>query len=158
MTRTFSIVIVGNAWQIVSNPEFEASTVTPDAHDDQFENSLGSGRWGLFKSQGPICLMKFKHQRTIHPQIAWCVISATDKPLKLMMPRNIGDPRRRLKVVQAIEPDLDRARGTVPRPPSAVSSFGGFRTPAAELAALSLKRPASETLHRSGSGTVAGLG
>jgi hypothetical protein len=35
-------------------------------------------------------------------------------------------------------------------PLSAVSSFGGFRTPAAEHAAPSLKRPASETLHRSG--------
>jgi hypothetical protein len=32
-----------------------------------------------------------------------------------------------------------------------VSSFGGFRTPAAELAALSFKRPASETLRRNGS-------
>jgi hypothetical protein len=32
-------------------------------------------------------------------------------------------------------------------PPSAVSSFGGFRTPAAEHAAPSLMRPASETLH-----------
>lgn len=35
-------------------------------------------------------------------------------------------------------------------PSSAVSSLGGFRTPAAELAAPSLKRPASETLHTSG--------
>jgi hypothetical protein len=34
-------------------------------------------------------------------------------------------------------------------PLSAVSSLGGFRTPAAELAALSLKRPASEALHKS---------
>src|SRR6516162_309921 len=33
---------------------------------------------------------------------------------------------------------------------SAVSSLGGFRTPAAELAAPALKRPASETLHNSG--------
>src|SRR6516164_11328625 len=43
---------------------------------------------------------------------------------------------------------------------SAVSSLGGFRTPAAELAAPALKRPASETLHNSGvradiSGTAA---
>src|SRR5258706_13264641 len=44
-------------------------------------------------------------------------------------------------------------RGTVLRPPSAVSSFGGFRTPAAEYAAPSLKRPASETLHKLGSRT-----
>jgi hypothetical protein len=35
-------------------------------------------------------------------------------------------------------------------PSSAVSSLGGFRTPAAEYAALSLKRPASETLHIGG--------
>jgi hypothetical protein len=34
-------------------------------------------------------------------------------------------------------------------PSSAVSSLGGFRTPAAEYAAPSLKRPASETLHNS---------
>jgi hypothetical protein len=33
---------------------------------------------------------------------------------------------------------------------SAVSFIGGFRTPAAEYAARSLKRPASETLHNSG--------
>ena len=33
---------------------------------------------------------------------------------------------------------------------SAVSSLGGFRTPAAEHVAPSLKRPASETLHKSG--------
>jgi hypothetical protein len=32
----------------------------------------------------------------------------------------------------------------------AVSSLGGFRTPAAERAAPPLKRPASETLHRNG--------
>jgi hypothetical protein len=42
------------------------------------------------------------------------------------------------------------ARGTTYVPLSAVSFLGGFRTPAAELAALALKRPASETLHRSG--------
>src|SRR6185312_10922613 len=39
--------------------------------------------------------------------------------------------------------------GTPARPISAVSSLGGFRTPAAERAAPSLKRPASETLHKS---------
>ncbi|ANW00744.1 phage integrase N-terminal SAM-like domain-containing protein [Bradyrhizobium icense] len=38
---------------------------------------------------------------------------------------------------------------TASRPSSAVSSLGGFRTPAAEHAAPSLKRPASETLHNS---------
>jgi hypothetical protein len=42
------------------------------------------------------------------------------------------------------------ARGSALRPPSAVSFLGGFRTPAAEYAALSLKRPASETLNNSG--------
>src|SRR5258705_3915273 len=36
-------------------------------------------------------------------------------------------------------------------PPPHSISFGGFRTPAAEHAASSLKRPASETLHISGS-------
>ena len=41
-------------------------------------------------------------------------------------------------------------------PLSAVSSFGGFRTPAAEHAAPSLKRPASETLHISGSRRLVG--
>ena len=41
------------------------------------------------------------------------------------------------------------ACGTVLRSLSAVSSLGGFRTPAAEYAAPSLMRPASETLHRS---------
>ena len=35
-------------------------------------------------------------------------------------------------------------------PLSAVSSLGGFRTPAAELAVPSLMRPASETLHNNG--------
>src|SRR5712672_3129339 len=60
----------------------------------------------------------------------------------------MGDPHDRLKVVCAFDSDLARARGTVLRPPSAVSSIGGFRTPAAEYAAPSLKRPASETLHR----------
>ena len=42
------------------------------------------------------------------------------------------------------------ARGTTLRSLSAVSFLGGFRTPAAEHAAPSLKRPASETLHMSG--------
>src|SRR5258706_12691878 len=64
----------------------------------------------------------------------------------------MGDPDDRLKVVCAFDSDLARARGTVLRPPSAVSSIGGFRTPAAEYAAPSLKRPASETLHNNGSG------
>jgi hypothetical protein len=46
--------------------------------------------------------------------------------------------------------------------PSAVSSLGGFRTPAVELAVPSLMRPASETFHTSGrshskSGTAAYL-
>ena len=40
------------------------------------------------------------------------------------------------------------ARPSVPL--RAVSSLGGFRTPTAELAAPSLMRPASETLHMSG--------
>ena len=43
-------------------------------------------------------------------------------------------------------PIAPAARPNVPL--SAVSSFGGFRTPAAEHAAPSLKRPASETLHK----------
>jgi hypothetical protein len=42
----------------------------------------------------------------------------------------MDDPRNRLKVVGEFGTDLDRARGTVLRPPSAVSSFGGLRTPA----------------------------
>ena len=83
----------------------------------------------------------------------WCVIFATDKLLKVKAQLNINphcDPQDRLKVVCALVSDLARARGTVLRPPSAVSSFGGFRTPAAEYAVPSLKRPASETLHRTG--------
>jgi len=40
--------------------------------------------------------------------------------------------------------------GTTYVPLSAVSFIGGFRTPAAQLAAPSLKRPASETLYTSG--------
>src|SRR5258705_9704816 len=59
----------------------------------------------------------------------------------------MGGRHDRPKVVCAPDRDLARVRGTVLRPPSAVSSFGGFRTPAAEYAAPSLKRPASETLH-----------
>jgi hypothetical protein len=47
----------------------------------------------------------------------------------------LGDPHDRLKVVCAFDSDLARARGTVLRPPSAVSSFGGFRTPAPVCAA-----------------------
>jgi hypothetical protein len=39
-------------------------------------------------------------------------------------------------------------------PLSAVSSLGGFRTPAAEYAAPSLKRPASETLHNRRHGAI----
>jgi hypothetical protein len=46
-------------------------------------------------------------------------------------------------------PIVSAARPYVPS--SAVSSLGGFRTPTAERAALSIKRPASETLHTSGS-------
>src|SRR5258708_8630636 len=64
----------------------------------------------------------------------------------------MGGRHDRPKVVCAPDRDLARLRGTVRRPPSAVSSFGGFRTPAAEYAAPSLKRPASETLHNIGSG------
>jgi hypothetical protein len=44
--------------------------------------------------------------------------------------------------------NLHSACGTALRSPSAVSSLGGFRTPAAELAVPSLMRPASETLHK----------
>ena len=51
--------------------------------------------------------------------------------------------------VCARDRDLARAGGTVLRPPGAVSSFGGFRTPATKQVAPSLKRPASETLHPS---------
>ena len=48
----------------------------------------------------------------------------------------MDDPRNRLKVVGEFGTDLDRARGTVLRPPSAVSSFGGLRTPAPVRACL----------------------
>ena len=36
----------------------------------------------------------------------------------------MDDPRNRLKVVDEFGTDLDRARGTVLRPPSAVSLYG----------------------------------
>jgi hypothetical protein len=57
----------------------------------------------------------------------------------------MGDPHDRLKIVQAFEPDLAHARNSR----IAASSFGGFRTPAAGVAASFFKRPASETLHNS---------
>jgi hypothetical protein len=41
------------------------------------------------------------------------------------------------------------ARGTTTRSPSAVSSLGGFRTPATGVCRIACERPASETLHRS---------
>src|SRR6476646_214570 len=44
------------------------------------------------------------------------------------------------------QPNPHSNRGTPARPISAVSSLGGSRTPAAERAAPSLKRPASATL------------
>jgi hypothetical protein len=48
----------------------------------------------------------------------------------------MGDPHDRLKIVQAFEPDLAHARHSR----IAASSFGGFRTPAAGLAASFFKR------------------
>ena len=73
-------------------------------------------------------------------------------------PSLIGLPlnRRTARCIGSI-PISQLARGThIPIAPaappyvpsSAVSSPGGFRTPAAEHAAPSLKRPASETLHK----------
>jgi hypothetical protein len=49
-------------------------------------------------------------------------------------------------------PIAPAARPDVPL--SALSSLGGFRTPAAEYAAPSLKRPASETLHKTGKSQI----
>ena len=47
-------------------------------------------------------------------------------------------------------PNPHSARRTASRPLRAVFSLGGFRTPADESAVPSFKRPASETLHKSG--------
>src|SRR5258706_9926564 len=47
----------------------------------------------------------------------------------------IDQPHKPLNAFSEIDSDLARARGTVLRPPSAVSSIGVFRTPAPEDAA-----------------------
>ena len=50
--------------------------------------------------------------------------------------------------MQVFATDVAHARGTSTRPPSAVSSLGGFRTPAAGVRGSVYERPASENLHR----------
>src|SRR5258708_17264523 len=60
----------------------------------------------------------------------------------------------RIRIVQLLHGALHRftsaTMDAISSPPPHSISFGGFRTPAAEHAATSLKRPASETLHNSG--------
>jgi hypothetical protein len=76
-------------------------------------------------------------------------------PLRIRQPLHRRTPRC-IGSIQISQP----ARGAqIPIAPAApphvplraVSSLGGFRTPTAEYAAPSLKRPASETLHNTGS-------
>jgi hypothetical protein len=78
-------------------------------------------------------------------------------------PRTRQPPHRRTTCRTGSIHISQLARGTqIPIAPAAplhvplraVSSLGGFRTPAAEYAALSLKRPASETLHRLGHSAI----
>ena len=62
----------------------------------------------------------------------------------------MGDPRDRLKIVQAFGPDLAHARHRPTFPHRGFLLWRAFRTPAAGLAASFFKRPASETLHNNG--------
>ena len=72
----------------------------------------------------------------------------TRQPLHRRTTRRIGSIQISQLARGTQIPIAPAARPYVPL--SAVSSLGGFRTPAAGLAAPSLKRPASETLHKSG--------
>src|SRR4051812_16520036 len=56
-------------------------------------------------------------------------------------------PQLRHRIRRAQNPIAPGA--TAARPPSAVSSLGGFRTPARGVRGTDTHRPASETLHRS---------
>jgi hypothetical protein len=63
---------------------------------------------------------------------------------------HINPFKHRLQIASDVRiPKANHAISLLLKPelPFAVSSLGGFRTPAAEYAAPSLKRPASETLH-----------
>src|SRR5262249_51746434 len=59
----------------------------------------------------------------------------------------LAGPARPQSTNSLAAPKSPYPRRTTHVPLCAVSFLGGFRTPAAEYAALSLKRPASETLH-----------
>src|SRR5258706_15677862 len=65
----------------------------------------------------------------------------------------IEGARGSAQIVQLLHGALHRftsaTMDAISSPPPHSISFGGFRTPAAEYAAPSLKRPASETLHTS---------
>ena len=118
------------------------------------------------------------HDRVTIPQICLARSPALDRPRQstLRYPTGVsnrptGHHARRdpLPIHQPLHRPPTRCGGSIPItnisrgsqisitpvarpsvPLRAVSSLGGFRTPTAELAAPSLMRPASETLHRSG--------
>lgn len=69
------------------------------------------------------------------------------RPLQRQPTRWIGATPTTHLTRSAQIPIAPAARPYVPL--TAVSSLGGFRTPAGECAALSIMRPASETLHKS---------
>jgi hypothetical protein len=70
--------------------------------------------------------------------IRTCVSTASTSPFDRLPPTQTLRPRCS---------NPHRARGTAARPPIAVSSLGGFRTPAVSACGRARQRPASETLH-----------
>jgi hypothetical protein len=82
----------------------------------------------------------------------WCAIFATGMPLKVKAPRNIkipmDDPRDRLKIVQAFEPDLAHARQGPTFPHRGFLlwrlSDAGRRTRGAVLQAADIRNPSQE--------------
>ena len=120
------------------------------------------------------------HDRVTIPQICLARSPALDRPRQstLRYPTGVsnrptGHHARRdpLPIHQPLHRPPTRCGGSIPItnisrgsqisitpvarpsvPLRAVSSLGGFRTPTAELAAPSLMRPASETLHKGGRG------
>ena len=70
-----------------------------------------------------------------HVEVAARDIFATRNPLKSQPRQNLKSPFSNIRAVisklwQVFATDVAHARGTSTRPPSAVSSLGGFRTPA----------------------------
>ena len=89
---------------------------------------------------------------TIVPKSSANLCNSTPSAVHSSAASPLHNSLRRLVSAQPARPrhsNPHSARGSDLRPLRAVSSLGGFRTPAAECAAPSLKRPASETRHRS---------